>query len=76
MNLPVHFPPDADVLAEEVARFRALSPDERLRELGEMARVYQFLAAQAPRPEAVARLAQEDEARGRKAVEEFVARHG
>ena len=76
MNLPIQFPSDADVIAEEVARFRALSPEARVRELGEMVRLYQFLLAQSSRPEVVARLAQEDEDRGRRAVEEFAARHG
>ena len=76
MNVPINFPADADVIAEEVARFRALSPDEQVRELGEMARVYQFLATTSPRPEAVARRAREDEDRGRSAVGDFAARHG
>lgn len=76
MKLPINFPDDADVIAEEVARFQALSPDAQVRELGEMVRLYHFLAAQSFRPEVVRRLAQEDEDRGRRAIEEFAARHG
>lgn len=29
MELPIPFPSDAEVIREEVARFRALTPDER-----------------------------------------------
>ena len=76
MNLPIKFPSNTEVIAEEAARFRALSPEARVRTLGEMFRLYHFLAAQSTRPEAVERLAREDEERGRKVVEAFVARHG
>ena len=33
MNLPIKFPSDAEVIVEEVARFRALSPEDRLRSI-------------------------------------------
>ena len=75
MILPIKFPSDADVITEEVARFRALSPENRVRALGEMFRLYQFLASRSAQPEAVARIAREEEERGRKVIEEFVARH-
>ena len=75
MDIPINFPSDADVIAEDAARFRALDPDDQVGELSEMVRLYYFLADHASRPEAVVRYAAEDEARGRAAVEEFVARH-
>jgi len=75
MQLPVRFPTDADVIAEEVARFRALSDQERVRALGELFQVYHFLAARSTRPEAISRFAHEDEDRGRAAIEDFVRRH-
>jgi len=75
MDLPIKFPSDAEVIAEEAARFRALSPERRVRTLGEMFRLYHFLATNATQPEALARLARQEEERGRKAVEEFLARH-
>jgi hypothetical protein len=31
MNLPIRFPTDAEVIAEESTRFRALTPEDRLR---------------------------------------------
>lgn len=75
MKLPIKFPSDAEVIAEEAARFRALSPENRVRTLGEMFLVYRFLEANSVRPEALARFAREDEERSRKAIEEFIARH-
>ena len=75
MNVPISFPADAVVIAEETARFRALSPEERVRTLGEMFRLYHFLASNSTLPDALAQFAREDEDRGRKAVEEFSARH-
>jgi hypothetical protein len=76
MNLPIRFPSDDEVITEDVARFRALSDEDRVRTLGELFRVYHFLAARSAKPEALARFAREDEERSRAAVEEFVRRHG
>ncbi len=75
MNLPIKFPNDEAVIAEEAALFWALSPEERIRSLDEVFRLYHFLMASSGRPEALARLAREDEERGQAAIEEFVARH-
>lgn len=33
MDLPIKFPSDADVIAEEAARFPALTPQERMRSI-------------------------------------------
>jgi hypothetical protein len=76
MNVPIPFPSEADRIREETRRFRALSPDERVRALGEMFRVYHFLLKTSDRPEALARFAQEEEERARASIQEFVARHG
>ena len=75
MNLPIKFPSSDEVLLEEVARFRALSPERRVAALGSMFQLYHFLAAASGRFQAVARVGEEEEARQRKAIEEFVARH-
>ena len=76
MNVPIRFPSDVEVITEEVARFRALSEEERVQTLGELFRTYHFLAARSENPEALARFALEDEERSRTAIEEFVKRHG
>lgn len=75
MDLPIKFPSDAEVVAEEVARFRALSPEQRVHALGEMFELYHFLISTSGRPEELKRLAEEEEERGRQAIMEFVARH-
>lgn len=76
VHLPIRFPDDSDTIAEDGARFRKLSPAEKVREVCEMVRVYDFLAAHSSQPEASARLAEEEENCGRRAIEEFAARHG
>jgi hypothetical protein len=76
MDVPIRFPSDVEVIVEDVRRFRALSDAERVRTLGELFHTYHFLMGRASRPETVARMAREDEARGRRAIQEFVARHG
>jgi hypothetical protein len=75
MNPPIHFPDDADVIADEAARFRALSADRRVLALGECFRDYLFLAEASGRPVELDRFAVGEERRGRAAIEEFVARH-
>ena len=76
MDLPIRFPSEAEVIDEDVARFRALSAEERVLVLDEMFHLYHFLAERSAKPEALARFAREDEDRSRAAVEEFVRRHG
>jgi hypothetical protein len=74
MNPPIKFPADEDVIREEAARFRALSPDEQVNRLGEMVRLYYRLADLSGRRSEIDRLAEEDEHAERRAVEEFAAR--
>jgi muconolactone delta-isomerase len=76
MKLPIRFPSDADAIAEESARFRELSPLERVQAIGQMHRLYQFLAGSSARPEAVARSEEYEEQHRRTAIEEFIGRHG
>lgn len=76
VDLPIKFPSDADVITGEVTRFRALSPEGRVRTLGELFTLYHFLAARSTRPEALARFALAEEQRDREAILEFIARHG
>jgi hypothetical protein len=76
MELPIRFPSEEDVITEDVARFRALSDQDQVRTLGELFSTYHFLAARATKPEAIIGFAIEEEERARRAVEEFVKRHG
>lgn len=76
MNLPIRFPKDEDVIAEDAARFRALSDDDRLQALGDSFREYEFLLRVSGRPEHLLRLADEEDRLSHVAIREFVARHG
>ncbi len=76
MQLPIKFPDSAEVIAEEVARFRALSSEEQARAIGEMCNLYHQLAKISGRAEEFARLAEEEEEQERRAIFEFAARHG
>jgi hypothetical protein len=62
MNLPIKFPSDADVIIEEVARFRALSPENRM-------------MRRSPRAAFLRDYTLEQESRARQALKEFVARY-
>ena len=76
MDLPIRFPSDIEVISAEVARFRALSDEERVRALDECFREYLFLRAASGRPAEVDRFAEQEEDLARIAIQEFVARHG
>ena len=76
MKPPIEFPSEMEVISEEAARFRALSPEERVKALGEAFRLYQFLTRSSPRSKELAEFAEAEEALGRRAIEEFVRRHG
>jgi hypothetical protein len=76
MKLPIRFPSDGEVIAEDAANFRRLSPRGRVAALDQMFRLYKFLSATSARPEALAELAQQEEERGKTAIQEFIARHG
>ena len=75
MDLPIKFPSDAEVVAEEVARFRALSPAERLRSIRGLLAAGALMMRQSPRAAFLREYAREQEDRGRQAVKEFIARH-
>lgn len=76
MELPIKFPSDADVIREEVTRFRALSPDEQVHELCDAYNLYYFLREQSGRAEEIDRLAEEEERRGQEAVMAFAKKYG
>ena len=75
MELPIRFPNNADVIAEDAARFRALSPEDRVRALDECIRLYGFLRSASGRPERIDAFVEEEDRLGWKAIQEFAARH-
>ena len=74
-NLPIKFPNRADVIAQQVADFRALTPTQRVHELDEMFRLYHFLLNSSGRSEMLQQFADREEERGRTQILEFVASH-
>jgi hypothetical protein len=75
MDLPVKFPNDADVIREEVARFRALSPEARLRALRSLLAAGALMLQRSPKAAFHREHALEQEKQGRQAIMEFLARH-
>jgi hypothetical protein len=76
MDLPIKFPSEIQVITEEVGRFRALSPAKRVQTLDELFKIGLFLEDISERQTSIEHCSREYKVRGRKAIEEFVARHG
>jgi hypothetical protein len=75
MNLPINFPSDADVISEEAERFRALSPENRLRSIRGLLAAGALIMRQSPKAAFLRDYTLEQENRARQAVKEFFARH-
>ncbi len=75
MNLPIKFPSDAEVIAEETARFRALSPEDRLRAFRGLLAAGALMLRQSPKAAFLRDYTRDQEERARQAVKEFLARH-
>jgi len=75
MKLPIRFPSDADVITEETARFRALSPEDRLRSIRALLAAGALMMQRSPKAAFLREYTLEQENRARQAVREFLARH-
>jgi hypothetical protein len=75
MDLPVNFPKDADVIAEEAARFRALSPQERMRSLRGILKAGALVMRRSPNAAFLREYALQQEELARQAVKDLIARH-
>ncbi len=76
MDLPIKFPSDAEVIAEEVARFRALPPEGRLRSIRGLLTAGALMMRRSPRAAFLRDYTREQEELARQAIKEFIARHG
>jgi hypothetical protein len=74
-DMPIHFPSDERVITEEVARFRALSPQERVRAIRGILAAGELMMRRSPKAAFLRQYALEQEAISRRAVQEFLARH-
>jgi hypothetical protein len=75
MDLPIKFPTDAEVIAEEAARFRALSPEDRVRLVRGLLTAGAMMLRQSPRAAFLREHTLQQEDRARQAVKEFLRRH-
>ena len=75
MELPIKFPSDADVIAEEAARFRALSPESRLQSIRGLLAAGALMMRRSPKSAFLRDYTLEQEELAHRAVKEFIARH-
>ncbi len=76
MNLPIQFPSDTDVILEEVARFRALTPEERLLSIRAILAAGALMLRNSPKAEWLREYSEEQERLAQRNIREFIARHG
>jgi hypothetical protein len=75
VNLPIQFPDDADVIAEEAARFRALTPVARIRSIRGIIDAGAIMIRNSPKAAFLREYSTEQEIESRISVQEFIARH-
>lgn len=75
MKTPINFPSDEDVILEEVRRFRALSPEDRMRVLRDLLNAGALMLSQSPKAAIIREQTLEQENLARQAIREFIARH-
>lgn len=75
MEQPIRFPSDVEVVAEEAARFQALSPDQRFAYFQGILTTGEWMIKQSPHAEFLRRQHEEQEQLATKAIQDFIARH-
>jgi hypothetical protein len=76
MDLPVKFPSETEVILEDVARFRALTPKEQLQTLRGLLRAGDHIRRNSPKAAWAKQYIQEQEVLAQRNIREFIARHG
>lgn len=75
MNQPLRFPSDAEISAEEAARFRVLSPAGRIASIRSVLTAGELLMRRSPRRDHLAAYHHTQEQLARESIKEFVTRH-
>jgi hypothetical protein len=75
MKLPVQFPSEADVIADEAQRFHALSSENRLEVIRGILDPGALMLRNSPRSAFLTQYAAEQENAAQRAVKEFLTRH-
>jgi hypothetical protein len=76
MDLPVKFPSETEVILEDVARFRALTAQERIGTIRGMLADGAFLLSKSPKADWAKQYSEEQELLAQRSIREFIARHG
>jgi hypothetical protein len=76
MDLPIKFPSETEVILEDVARFRALSPEEQMKSFRGLLRSAAQLEQRSDHPEWAKQYAEEQELLAQRNIREFLARYG
>jgi hypothetical protein len=75
MDLPAKFPSQADVVIDDVKRFRALSPQDRMRVIRGLLNAGELMLNRSPKAAFMRDHMLEEKNLARQAVKEFIARH-
>ena len=75
MDLPIKFPSETEVILEDVARFRAQSPRERIRTIRSLLADGAFLMSRASNAARARQFSEELELLAQRNIREFIARH-
>jgi hypothetical protein len=76
MDLPVKFPSETEVILDDVARFRALTPREQLQAFRGLLRAGDYIRRRSPKAAWAKQYAEEQEILAQRRIREFYARHG
>jgi len=76
MDLPIKFPSKTDVILEEVARFRALAPEEQFRSLRGLLNAGSLILQKSPKAAWAKQYAEEQEILAQQKIRHFITRHG
>jgi hypothetical protein len=76
VDLPIHFPAEADTIYQQAQAYRQLTPTERFLAIIDLIASGMTLLEHAPHPEARQRLQEAHEAAWQRAHKELFARHG
>jgi hypothetical protein len=75
MNIGVHFPSDAEVIAEEAERFAGLPADDRISVIRSLLEAGALMLRNSPRSSYLQEYAAEQERASHQSVREFLKRH-
>ena len=75
MKIPIQFPSEADVIAEEAARFRELTNRARIHYIRGLLEAGELMLRNSPRSSFLKEYAAEEARASRRAVQEFLTRH-